>query len=124
MQSITIDYLLSHKFELSGLEEEVRIKVKNSGMFSKGELGRLPRSDTDRYNELNLLISDMIYEVFGNTATFSQKCNLNYETVRKYTRPNSGKTFEVFRCKDLNAAEPNLRKFKINGRVLLKIKLL
>lgn len=38
--------------------------------------------------------------------------------------PNSGKTFEVFRCKDLNAAEPNLRKFKINGRVLLKIKLL
>lgn len=92
MGKITIDYLLNHKFEFSGIEEEFAVKPKRSGMFSKAELGMLPRSDTDRFDELNKRINDMIHEVFGNSARFSQRCNLNYETVRKYIRVGSGKT--------------------------------
>ena len=61
-------------------------------MFSKSELGMLPKSDKERFDELNLKINDMIFELFDDTMQFSQKCNLNYETVRKYIRIGSGKT--------------------------------
>lgn len=92
MDKVTIDYLLNHKFELTGLEEETVNKTRSSGMFSKAELGMLPRSDTDRFDDLNIRINDLIKEVFGNSARFNQKTNLNYETVRKYIRIGSGKT--------------------------------
>ena len=92
MQTITIDYLMNHKFELSGLEEEVEIKTKKSGMFSKAELTMLPRSDIDRFFELNTRISDMIFDKFGTTLRFDQKSNLKYETIRKYIGPKSKKT--------------------------------
>lgn len=92
MQKITMDYLLNHKFELTGLEEQETEIFKTSGMFSKAELGMLPRPDKDRYDELNLRINDMIHDLFGNAERFSQKSNLNYETVRKYIRVGSGKT--------------------------------
>ena len=92
MEDITMDYLLNHQFELSGLEEEMEIKEKTSRLFSKAELGMLPRTDQERFDDLNIRINDMIFEVFGNTTLFSQKSNLNYETVRKYIRVGSGKT--------------------------------
>ena len=92
MKDITMEYLLNHQFELSGLEEKTEVESKTSKMFSKAELGMLPRTDKERFDELNIRINDMIFEVFGNTALFSQKCNLNYETVRKYIRVGSGKT--------------------------------
>ena len=92
MQNITMDYLLNHKFELSGLEEDVVVKTKRSGMFSQNELRMLPCSDTARFYELNSRIYEMIYEKFGSTARFSQKSNLNYETIRKYIGPKSKKT--------------------------------
>lgn len=92
MENITLEYLLNHKFELTGLEEEVNIKSKRSGMFSKAELAMLPRSDADRLLDLNIKISDMIHDKFGNTTMFSQKSNLNYETIRKYISPRSKKT--------------------------------
>ena len=94
MQNITMDYLLNHKFESSGLEEEVVTKTIRSGMFSKAELAMLPCSDTERFDELNLRINDMIFEKFGSATRFSQKSNLNYETVRKYIRIGSGKTLK------------------------------
>lgn len=90
MQTITMDYLLNHEFEFSGLEEKEIIKT--SGMFSKAELKMLPRSDSDRFYELNSRISDLIFEKFGSTSRFSQKSNLNYETIRKYTSGKSKKT--------------------------------
>ena len=91
MEDITMDYLLNHQFELSGLEEAEK-KEKTSRLFSKAELGMLPRTDKDKFDDLNIRINDMIFEVFGNTTLFSQKSNLNYETVRKYIRVGSGKT--------------------------------
>ena len=92
MQNITMDYLLNHEFELSGLEEDTSIKIKRSGMFSQAELSRLPQSDMDRFWDLNARIYDMIYAKFGNTSRFSQKSNLNYETIRKYIGSKSKKT--------------------------------
>ncbi|MBR5297976.1 MAG: hypothetical protein IKU29_08970 [Parabacteroides sp.] len=91
MCEITMEYLLNHKFEASGLEETFEI-VKTSGMFSKAELGRLPLTDTERFDELNIRLNEMIFEIFENTSRFSQKSNLNYETVRKNIRIGSGKT--------------------------------
>ena len=92
MQEITMDYLLNHQFEFTGLEEAAEIKEKTSQLFSKAELGMLPRTDRERFDDLNIRINDMIFDVFGNTTLFSQKSNLNYETVRKYIRVGSGKT--------------------------------
>ena len=46
----------------------------------------------DRFDELNIRINDMIRELFDTKEQFSQKCNLKYETVRKYIRVRSGKT--------------------------------
>ena len=92
MGEISKKYLLTHNFEESGLEV-VNIKKENtSKRFSSAELGMLPGSDGDRFNELNKKIYDTIYEVFGDTSTFAQKCNLNYETVRKYSRVGSKKS--------------------------------
>ena len=123
MKNITMDYLLNHQFELSGLEEETEIKMKTSKMFSNAELAMLPRTDVDRFDELNIRISDMIYELFDNTAQFSQKCNLNYETVRKYIRVGSGKTLPkemlakfVVAC-DLSLDEAN-EMFELQSHVL------
>lgn len=92
MQNISMEYLLNHKFELSGLEDDVVGKTKRSGMFSNAELSRLPSSDLDRFFELNIRISEMIFDKFGSTARFSQKSNLNYETIRKYIGSKSKKT--------------------------------
>ena len=66
MQTITMEYLLNHEFEFSGLEEKEFIKT--SGMFSKAELKMLPRSDSDRFYELNSRISDLIFEKFGSMS--------------------------------------------------------
>ena len=90
MENITIDYLLNHTFEESGLEEAT--KPNASKMFSEKELSMLPGSDQERFGELNIKISDMIYELFDDTRQFSQKSNLNYETVRKYISVGSKKT--------------------------------
>lgn len=128
MQKITIDYLLSNKFEFSGLEENEIIKA--SGMFSKNELNMLPRSDSDRFSELNIRISDLIFEKFGSTSIFSQKSNLNYETIRKYISGRSTKTLTkemlakfVIACK-LSVDEANelfeLREYPLQpDRILL-----
>ncbi len=84
MQEITLDYLLNHEFEKTGLEKEcVSEKPKVSGMFSKAELLSLPKSDKQKLEELNIKISDLIHEVFGNYRDFGQRCNLNYDTIRK-----------------------------------------
>ena len=92
MKSITMDYLRNHTFELTGLEEQTVAKEKTSAMFSPQQLSRLPRGDMDRFDELNIRINDMIRELFDTKEQFSQKCNLKYETVRKYIRVRSGKT--------------------------------
>jgi hypothetical protein len=89
-----MDYLLNHKFELTGLEEDFVQKPKRSGMFSAAEMGMLPRSDKERYNDLNLRIYNIIEHrsKVGISLFLSQQCNLNPETVRKYIRIGSPKT--------------------------------
>lgn len=129
MEKITMDYLLNHKFELTGLEEESVNKTRSSGMFSKAELGMLPRSDTDRFDDLNILITDMIFDKFGNFQRFSQKSNLNAETVRKYIRVGSGKSLSkemlakfVIACA-LSVDEAN-KLFELHSHVLQPNKIL
>lgn len=90
MENITIDYLLNHSFEQTGLEEVE--KKQTSKMFSQAELSMLPCSDKERFGKLNTMINDMIFELFDDTMQFSQKSNLNYETVRKYISGGSKKT--------------------------------
>lgn len=90
MEKITLDYILSHSFEETGIEEPKRLQT--SKMFSQAELSMLPGLDRERFGKLNAKINDMIFDLFDNTMQFSQKSNLNYETVRKYISMGSKKT--------------------------------
>lgn len=87
MQEITIEYLINHEFEKTGFEEEKSsAKPRTSGMFSAVELLSLPSSDEEKLEELNIRISDLIHDKFGNYRDFGQVCNLNPETIRKNIR--------------------------------------
>ena len=58
MENITLEYLLTHSFEKTGLEEER--EIHKSGMFTEAELGLLPRSDEEKMFDLKVKMSDYI----------------------------------------------------------------
>lgn len=88
MEEITLEYLMNHDFEKSGLEEVQAVKPRVSGRFSEKELSRLPVSDEEKKAELNIEIAELIRERFGNYRNCGQKCNLNPETIRKVINSN------------------------------------
>lgn len=91
VKEITLEYLVNHEFEKSGLEEIQTVKPRVSGRFSEKELSMLPKSDEAKMEELNIRISDLIHDKFGNYRDFGQKCNLNPETIRKMIRYRSNR---------------------------------
>ena len=48
MEEITLEYLMNHDFEKSGLEEVQAVKPRVSGRFSEKELSGLPVSDEEK----------------------------------------------------------------------------
>lgn len=92
MEKITLEYLKNHHFEKTGLEHTEEYHERVSARFSPNELSALPLSDNDKMNELKVLISDLIFNKFkGNYTGFGQKCNVNYETIRKSLRYTNGR---------------------------------
>lgn len=92
METITLDYLKNHHFEKTGLEQIEEYRERVSARFSPSELSALPPSDNEKMNELKILISDLIFNKFKrNYVGFGQKCNVNYETIRKSLRYTNGR---------------------------------
>lgn len=88
MSTITIDYLINHKFEKSGLEEADYNKPKASGMFSSQEIAMLPKTDENKMADLKIKISDLIRERCGGYNNLYVKTNINPETMKKSIRLN------------------------------------
>ena len=86
MGEITLEYLKNYIFEKTGLEEVLFERPKVSVGFSEKELLMLPSSEEEKMEELNIKISDLIHDKFGNYRDFGQVCNLNPETIRKMIR--------------------------------------
>lgn len=78
MENITLEYLLTHSFEKTGLEEEK--EIHKSGMFTEAELGLLPRSDEEKIFDLKVKMSDYIHKIGGYKKVFVDM-NLNPETT-------------------------------------------
>lgn len=91
MSTITMDYLMNHNFEKTGLEDEFYNKSNASGMFSQQEIGRLPRSDGDKLDELKIKISDLIREKCGGYPGLYVKTNINPATMKKYVSPSANR---------------------------------
>ena len=71
MENVTLEYLFTNKFEKTGLEVEA--KKNTSGMFTKAELGMLPRSDSEKLCDLKIMMGDYIYEKGGYKNVYVMK---------------------------------------------------
>lgn len=86
MSIITLDYLINHKFEKSGLEEADYTKINASGMFSAQEIRMLPRTDEQKMADLKIKMSDLIRERCGGYNNLHVKTNINPESMKKTLR--------------------------------------
>ncbi len=84
MIHITKDYLLTHIFERTGLEPQNENREKVSGMFSAAALASLPRSDDEKLADLNIRISNLVFQKCKTYRIMQQKTTLSQETLRKY----------------------------------------
>ncbi len=89
MGTITMDYLMNHCFEKTGLENEVYNRPYVSGMFSQQEIGRLPKTDEDKLDELRIKMGDLIREKCGGYPGLYVKTNINPSTMKKYVSPSA-----------------------------------
>lgn len=80
MNKITLDYILTHKFEKTGLERNEKERI--SGMFSAVELSMLPRTDSEKMTDLKIKMSDYVRENGGYKNVYV-KMNLNPDTLKK-----------------------------------------
>lgn len=94
MSEITLEYLLKHKFKMTGLEENFDNKVNVSRMFSEHELSLIPRSDEEKITELKIKMSDCIREKCGGYKYLHVKTNLNPGTVKKILQLNEKRTIK------------------------------
>ncbi len=83
---ITLDYLLHHEFKKTGLESEKETFDRMSARFSKEGLKNLPRKDEEKYKELNVKVSDLVYERCEGYKNLYVKTNINPESLRKTIR--------------------------------------
>lgn len=92
MEKITLEYLKNHQFERTGLEIDIDNHENVRARFSESQKSRLPASDEEKMYTLKTRISDLAYEKFKRDFRgFCQKCNLNYETMRKTLHTSKGR---------------------------------
>lgn len=85
---ITLGYLLTHKFQRTGLEVQEYKEENKSGMFSPGELEGLPTPDEEKRIQLRIRMSDLVAERCKTFAEASIQTQINAETLRKYVSYN------------------------------------
>ena len=88
MSTITMDYLINHKFEKTGLEDPAYNKTNTSGMFSSQEIARLPKTDDQKMADLKIKISDLIRERCGGYNNLYVKTNILPDRMKKVVRLN------------------------------------
>lgn len=81
---VTMDYLLTHVFEKTGLEPQNMKPEKASGMFTAAALASLPQNDDEKLEKLNIRISDLIFQKCKTYKVMQQKTTIPQETLRKY----------------------------------------
>lgn len=85
---ITLEYLLTNKFNKTGLEVQEYKKENKSGMFSVGELDGLPAPDEEKRIQLRIKMSDLVAKRCKTFAEASIQTQINAETLRKYVSYN------------------------------------
>ena len=83
MQNITLDYILNHKFEKTGLESDYSDKFSRSGRFAPSMLSSLPDSDEDKMAELKTKLERIDYDKAFTNAKFEAKTNIKKNSFRK-----------------------------------------
>lgn len=86
IEKVTLEYLLHHKFDKTGLEPEEKSFQKTSARFLPDALKSLPQKDEEKLLELNIRISDLVHAKFENYDNMQVKTNINPENFRKAVR--------------------------------------
>ena len=85
-EKVTLEYLLHHKFEKTGLELEKQLFHNTSARFSQDALKSLPQKEEEKLLELNVRVSDLVHARFENYDNMQVKTNINPESFRKAVR--------------------------------------
>ncbi len=83
MQEITLEYLLNHHFEKTGLEKDRFTKPNASLRFSPNQLSQLPRSDNDKMTDLKIAMSDIQFNKKMSQSEFEVRTNILYNSFKK-----------------------------------------
>lgn len=83
MNTITLDYLLKHEFQKTGLETYTNEKKNASMRFTKKQLSSLPPNDSEKMSDLKSIMSDIYYEKGLLPAKFEILTNIKYNSFKK-----------------------------------------
>lgn len=90
--NVTREYIRTHEFIKTGLEEQEDGGALVSARFAPGI--KLPKSDAEKRAELRVELSNIVY---AKTETYVQAhimTGINEETLRKYIRKGSNSNFK------------------------------
>ena len=90
MKTITLEYILTHKFEKTGFEDLNSERHNTSGMFTKAQLSGLPGTDVDNMLKLKSRMADIYYEKNISTAKFEADTNIKYNSFNKSINAPAG----------------------------------
>lgn len=82
-ENITLDYIETHNFKYTGMEEFGK-RERVSARFANG--ARLPMRDEEKRIELRIALSDIVLAKTENYAQAHAKTGINEETLRSYLR--------------------------------------
>ena len=70
MQNITLDYILNHTFEKTGLELLYSERKRTSRRFAQNMLSMLPHSDEQKMQDLKVELDRILYSKNLSNAAF------------------------------------------------------
>ena len=97
MKTISLEYLLTHKYEKTGLEKSFEEKTNTSLLFTPNQLSQLPMSDNNKMTQLKIDMSDIQYNKKMSTAEFEARTNILYNSFKKCVNSRSAKNRRVSR---------------------------
>ena len=91
MKNISLEYIMNHKFQKTGLEKPYYEKPETSGRFAPEKLKTLPGSDTAKMQELKIKLDRIIYDKNISNSSFESRTNIKMNTIRKSINSPSGR---------------------------------
>lgn len=83
MQNITLDYILNHTFEKTGLELLYSERKRTSRRFAQNMLSMLPHSDEKKMQDLKVELDRILYSKNLSNAAFESRTNIKMNSFRK-----------------------------------------